>query len=150
MIPQVNCFSVPICLCAAFRLHWFICFRDFRTAPFCLCFSETFVSAFADTVSGLWSGRNAVVYPSDLKSQIQKFSSRFVGYEWVWLLLCYCAYLSPCHWTTIIGRSAHFSLHWLLRDWRNPHLLRSFQWPNNPVDFFEFLSISFAAFSKPQ
>ena len=28
-----------------------------------------------------------------------------------------------------MGRSAHFLLHWLLRAWRNPHLVRSFQWP---------------------
>ena len=42
--------------------------------------------------------------------------------------------------TLDIGRSAHFPLQWLLRGWRNPHLLRSFQWSIFRVDFFEFLS----------
>ena len=48
--------------------------------------------------------------------------------------------------TLNIGRSAHFSLQWLLRAWRNPHLLRSFQWSNVSVNFFEFLSTEFARF----
>ena len=48
-----------------------------------------------------------------------------------------------------VGRSARFSLRKLLRAWRNPHLLRSYQWSNVPVDFFQFLSIQFAASSKP-
>ena len=33
--------------------------------------------------------------------------------------------------------------------WRNPHLIRSFQWSNVPLDFFEFLSTEFAACLKP-
>ena len=37
----------------------------------------------------------------------------------------------------------------VLRDWRNPHLLKSFRWFNVPVDFSEFLSTEFAACSKP-
>ena len=41
---------------------------------------------------------------------------------------------------TTIGRSAHFSLQWLLRARGNWHLLRSFQRSNVNVDFFEFLS----------
>ena len=51
--------------------------------------------------------------------------------------------------TLTTGRSAHFSLHWLLRDWKNPHLLMSFEWSNVSVDFFEFLTTEFAACSKP-
>ena len=51
--------------------------------------------------------------------------------------------------TPTVGRSAHFSLQWLLRGWRNPHLLRSFQWSNVPVNFFKFLSTKFAAGLKP-
>ena len=50
--------------------------------------------------------------------------------------------------TLNIGRFAHFSLQWLLRAWRNPHLLRSFQWSNVPVNFFEFFSTEFAAYLK--
>lgn len=37
--------------------------------------------AFADTLSELWSGSSRSVSPSDLKAQIEKFSSRFAGYE---------------------------------------------------------------------
>ena len=48
-----------------------------------------------------------------------------------------------------IGQSVHFSLQWLLRARRNPHLLRSFQWSNVPVNFFEFFSTEFAACLKP-
>ena len=51
--------------------------------------------------------------------------------------------------TLAIGWSAYFSFQWLLRDWRNPHLIRSFQWFNFPVDFFEFLSTEFAICLKP-
>ena len=51
--------------------------------------------------------------------------------------------------TIAVGRFAHFLLHWLLRDWRNPHLRRSFQWSNVPADFFEYLPTEFAACSKP-
>ena len=47
-----------------------------------------------------------------------------------------------------VGRSAHFSLWWLLRAWRNPHLLRSSQSANVTLDFFKFLSTEFAACSK--
>ena len=58
------------------------------------------------------------------------------------------------HQTLNIGRSAHFSLQWLLRGWRKPHLLRSFRWSKVPVDFFEFVRLGypffeFAACSKP-
>ena len=51
--------------------------------------------------------------------------------------------------TLNIGRSAHFSLQWLLRGWRNPHLLRSFQWSKVPVNSLKFLSTEFAACTKP-
>ena len=46
--------------------------------------------------------------------------------------------------------SAHFSLQWLLRVWRNLHLLRSFLRSNVLQNFFEFLSTEFAVCSKPQ
>ena len=48
-----------------------------------------------------------------------------------------------------IRRSAHSSLQWLLRAWSNPHLLRSFQWFNVPVDLLAFLSTKFAACFNP-
>ena len=51
--------------------------------------------------------------------------------------------------TLTVGRSAHFSLQWLRRGWRNSHLLRSFQLLNVPMNFFEFLSAEVAACSKP-
>ena len=51
--------------------------------------------------------------------------------------------------TLNIERSTHFSLQWLLRSWWNPHLLKSFQWSNVSVDFFELLPTEFASFSKP-
>ena len=50
--------------------------------------------------------------------------------------------------TLTIRRSAQFSLQWLLRDWKNPYLLWSFQWSNAFVDFVEFLHIKLAAWSK--
>ena len=51
--------------------------------------------------------------------------------------------------TLTIGWCAHFSLHQILRAWRNPHLLRGFWWFNVLVNFFKFLSTEFAACSKP-
>ena len=65
---------------------------------------------------------------------------------------CRCiAYLSSGHWTTSGTVTNYWTIrtlfiHWLLRAWRNPNLLRSFQWSINVgVDFFEFISTEFAA-----
>ena len=51
--------------------------------------------------------------------------------------------------TLTVGRSAYFSLHWLLRAWRNLHLIWSFLRSKVSVDFFELLPTEFAACSKP-
>ena len=66
---------------------------------------------------------------------------------------CCSAYLSSFHRTAsdanLLNDPLTFSLQRLLRDWRNPHQLKSFRGSNVPVDFFEFLSTEFAACSKP-
>ena len=52
--------------------------------------------------------------------------------------------------TLIIEWSVHTLLIAIItRVWTNAHLLRSFWWSNVLVDFFEFLPIEFAAYSKP-
>ena len=66
---------------------------------------------------------------------------------------CYCciADYSPVtgqSQTLTVERSTHVSLHWLIRVWRKPHLLKSFQWFNVSVDFFEFSSTELAACLK--
>ena len=65
------------------------------------------------------------------------------------------SYLFSCH------RTASDANYWTIRTlfiamttlcscaWRNPLLLRSFQWSNIPVHFFEFLSTKFTVCSKP-
>ena len=73
---------------------------------------------------------------------------------------CCSAYLSSCHRTAsdanLLDDPRTFYYNWRnwrnLRDWRNwrnPHMLRSFHRSYVPVDFFEFLSIGFAACTKP-
>ena len=62
------------------------------------------------------------------------------------------AYLSSCH--QIVSDAKYWTIRALfiamtLHAWRNPHLLRSFQWSNVPVNFFKFLSTEFAACLKP-
>ena len=77
-----------------------------------------------------------------------------VIYTWkIILILVVDVHIYPpvtgqCQTLTIV-RSAHFSLQWLLRDWKSPQLLRSFQWSSVSVDFIEFLSTEFSACSKP-
>ena len=60
------------------------------------------------------------------------------------------AYLSSCHLRASDAKYRtirnDFSLQLLLRAWRIPHLLRSFQ---RSCDFFEFLSTGYAACLKP-
>ena len=65
------------------------------------------------------------------------FSSKIV-------LVIVVLYLSSCHPQRLA--IADSSLHCLLRAWSS---FRSFQWSNVSVDFFKFLSIQFAACSKP-
>ena len=76
----------------------------------------------------------------------------FTFFEFVELSCC-IVYLSFCHRTAsdakLLDNSRNFLLQLLLRVWRNPHLLRSFQWSNVLVDLFEFLLTEFVACSKP-
>ena len=52
-------------------------------------------------------------------------------------------------WTIIaISAAVFIAISTVLRVWRNLHLLRSYQSSNVLVDFFEFLSTEFAAYSK--
>ena len=90
-----------------------------------------------------------------LHQNITKMSLSKQNKKTIWSKLIYYAVVMHSYLTVTrqcqtltIGRSAHFSLQWLLCAWRNLHLLRSFQWSNVHLDFFEFLSIEFAACSK--
>ena len=88
------------------------------------------------------------------KNEIYQISASFketIFQQMSGLLYCTFILLSPDmqRQTLTIGRYEHFSLQYLLRVWRNPHLLRSFQWPNVPVEFLAFLSTEFATSSKP-
>ena len=74
--------------------------------------------------------------------------SQHIGYNVVVLAHIYPP-VTGQRQTLNIERRAHFLLQWLLRGWRNQYLLRTLQWSNVPVDFFEFLSTEFAACSKP-
>ena len=83
------------------------------------------------------------------------FSGRTLQLRSLLLLQCIFIHLSPesgQHQTPNIGQTAHFLLQFsshFRHGWGNLHLLRSFQGSNVPVNFFKFLSIEFAACSKP-
>ena len=56
-------------------------------------------------------------------------------------------FLCPWPWPRALCPRLH--LCWLLRAWKNQHLLTNFQWTNVSCDFVEFLSTEFAAYLKP-
>ena len=56
-------------------------------------------------------------------------------------------FLCPWPWPRALCPRLH--LCWLLRAWRNQHLLTNFQWTNVSCDFVEFLSTEFVACLKP-
>ena len=69
------------------------------------------------------------------------------------LFCCCCAYLSYCHQTA--SDAKYWTIRALFIAVTTSRLeesapLRSFQWSNVPVDFFELLSTEFAACSKSQ
>ena len=68
----------------------------------------------------------------------------------LWLFLHIHPPVTEQRQTLTIWRSAYFSLQFILRVWRNLHLLRSFQSSNVPVDFFSNVVHWIAACSKPQ
>ena len=84
-------------------------------------------------------------------NKVNKSIMMFLTYFFLLLLILLHIYppVTGQRQTLSVGRFAHFSLQLLLPGWRNPHLLRSFQCSQVPVNFFEFLSTEFAACSKP-
>ena len=76
----------------------------------------------------------------------------FVYYGWI--TFRYVCMIFPSvigqHQMLTIGWSAHCLLQWLLHGWIKPRLLKSFQWSNAPIGFFELLSTKFAACLKPR
>ena len=71
----------------------------------------------------------------------------------MFLLLWWCIFMIDSlatgqHHSLTIGWSAHFHCDNFVF-WRNPLLLKSFQWSNISVGVFEFLFFEFAACSKP-